>query len=443
MRIDQFISGEAVCQLVDALLLVGSDGSIQDANAAALEAYSYTLPEMRALSIQTLRDSDDADDVGFAGLWHADHGSHPFEEIHHRHDGTAFPVEVRIAHVSRDGENALLVYVQDITDRRLAEDSLRESEAKHSAMISNISDVIGIMGIDGFMKYKSPNITRWFGWQPEDLIGTDGWLTVYPADVERLQAEFAALVQAEDNTSVTVEYRYLCKDGGYCWIELTATNLIRDPVIQGILLNYRDISERKQMERLGRELNSVIDVIGNVSEMLDPYTAGHQRRVSELALAIARDMGMDESDIDDIRVAGLLHDIGKMSVPVEILTQPRILSPAEYRLVKGHSQAGYKLISSAKMPEPIAELVYQHHERCDGSGYPRGLKRSEILDGSRILMVADVVEAMTSHRPYRPALGTEAALREIEEGAGKIYDAEASKACVRIFRERKFAFSEF
>lgn len=440
MRIDQFISGEAVCQLVDALLLVGSDGSIQDANSAALEAYGYTLPEIRALNVADLRVPDG---VAFTALWDSGHSEHPFEEVHARRDGTTFPAEVHIAHVSTDGENALLAYVQDITDRRLAEESLRESEAKHSAMISNISDVIGIMGIDGFMKYKSPNITRWFGWQPEDLIGTDGWLTVHPADIERLKAEFAALVQGEDNASTTVEYRYLCKDGGYCWIELTATNLIADPVIQGVLLNYRDISERKKMERLGRELNSVIDVIGNVSEMLDPYTAGHQRRVSELASAIAQDMGMDESDIDDIRVAGLLHDIGKMSVPVEILTQPRILSPAEYRLVKGHSQAGYKIISSAKMPEPIAELVYQHHERCDGSGYPRGLAQSEILDGSRILMVADVVEAMTSHRPYRPALGTEAALSEIEQGAGKLYDAEASKSCVRVFRERDFAFSEF
>jgi len=442
MRIDQFISGDAVCQLVDALLLVGPDGAILDANSAALDAYGYSLPELRDVNISALMATPDTTPLDGGQTPGPAEGGRIFEDIHRRRDGAQFPVEMRIARVTEDGVDALLCYVRDISDRRHAEESLRESEAKHSAMISNISDVIGIMGVDGFMKYKSPNITKWFGWEPEDLIGTDGWLTVHPADIERLQAEFAALLQKPDG-AVTVEYRYLCKDGGYCWIELTATNLTADPVIEGVLLNYRDISERKQIERLGRELTSVIDVIGNVSEMLDPYTAGHQRRVAELASAIATDMGMSDSDIDDIRIAGLLHDIGKMSVPVEILTQPRILSPAEYRLVKGHSKAGYKLIASAQMPEPIAELVYQHHERCDGSGYPRGLRQDALLDGSRVLMVADVVEAMTSHRPYRPALGVDAALAEIERGAGRLYDSVVSRSCLRVFKERKFAFSEF
>jgi len=442
MRIDQFISGEAVCQLVDALLLVGPDGSILDANTAALETYGYSLAELRELNVTALRMPAGTTPTGASPSWDSADDGTLFDDVHRRRDGTEFPVEMRVARVTGDGETALLCYVRDISDRRRAEESLRASEATYSAMITNISDVIGIMGVDGFMKYKSPNITKWFGWEPEDLIGTDGWLTVHPSDIERLQAEFASLLQRPGGV-VTVEYRYLCKDGGYRWIELTATNLTENPAIQGVLLNYHDIGERKQMERLGRELTSVIDVIGNVSEMLDPYTAGHQRRVAELASAIADDMGMSDSDIDDIRVAGLLHDIGKMSVPVEILTQPRILSPAEYRLVKGHSKAGYKLIASAQMPEPIAELVYQHHERCDGSGYPRGLHAEELLDGSRVLMVADVVEAMTSHRPYRPALGVDAALSEIEQGAGRLYDSTVSRSCIRVFKERSFSFSEF
>jgi PAS domain S-box-containing protein/putative nucleotidyltransferase with HDIG domain len=440
VRIDQFISGDALDRVVDVVVLVALDGSLLDANDAALECYGYSRDEMLGLTIGDIRipKEDDNPDpqhqlAADPRKWH--------EAEHRRKDGSVFPVEVRAATVVIDGETAMLGTIRDVTDRRDAEAALRASEAKHSSMISNISDVIGIMGVDGIMKYKSPNIEKWFGWKPEDLVGTDGWLTVHPDDIERLQRDFMSILQA-DGLAATVEYRYLCKDGSYKWIELTATNLANDPIIGGVLLNYHDITERKTMERLGRELTSIIDVIGTVSEMRDPYTAGHQRRVSELATAIAVDLGLAESDVEDIRVAGLLHDIGKMSVPVEILSMPRVLSPAEYSLVKGHAEAGYNIIASAHMPDPIAELVHQHHERCDGSGYPRGLTAGDLLQGGKVLMVADVVEAMMSHRPYRPALGAEVALAEIEKGAGTLYDPAVASSCVRIIRDGVFAFSE-
>ncbi len=441
MRIEQFISGAAVDSVTDVLLLVALDGAILDANAAALDCYGYTYPEILALSIsdiQTSRVVDGADSP--AARQDAEPGARYVAE-HRRSDGTRFPVEVREAAVTVDGEHALLGSICDITDRKRVEDTLRERDAKHYAMIANIADVIGIMGVDGVMKYKSPSIEKWFGWRPEDLIGTDGWLTVHPDDRERLQAEFYRILQ-EDRASTAVEYRYLCKDGSYAWIELTATNLVNDPIIDGVLLNYRDISERRQIERLGKELDSIIDLIGSVSEMRDPYTAGHQRRVSELAHAIAIDIGMPDVDVEDTRVAGLMHDIGKMSVPIEILSKPTQLSPAELRLIQGHSEAGFSIIESARVMRPIAELVHQHHERCDGSGYPRGLVANDLLAGSMVLMVADVVEAMTSHRPYRAALGQGAALAEIERGAGSIYEPSVAESCVRVFRERAFAFSD-
>ena len=438
MRIDQFISGDALEELGDVIVLVGADGRILDANLAALVCYGYDADELKGMRFSDLevdgRDAADPDTTvdGLGGL---------VEERHRRNDGTVVPVEVRTVRVGDDGTHAVLKVVHDITDRKCAEEALRESEAKHSAMISNISDVIGIIGVDGFMTYKSPNIEKWFGWKPEDLIGTDGWLTVHPDDLERIQAEFYAVLQV-DNQARTVEYRYLCKDGSYRWIELTATNMVNDPIISGVLLNYHDITERRQMERLSKELTSVIDVLGTVAEMRDPYTAGHQRRVSELASAMARDMGMPEPDIEDIRIAGLIHDIGKMSVPAELLSRPSRLSSAEFSVIRVHAEAGYNIISSARMPGAIAELVYQHHERCDGSGYPRGLTANNLLQGGKVLMVADVVEAMMSHRPYRPALGLEAALSEIEHGAGRLYDAAVADSCHRLFRESAFAFSE-
>ncbi len=439
MRIAHFISGGAVDGITDALVLVASDGTILDANVVAAEYYGYAADEITGLPSEVLLPPPVGDDAAEALAFAPSTGW--YESEHQDKSGRRFAVEVRGAAVEHGGQTATLCAVRDISRRRAAEMAVRESEAKHASMISNISDVIGIMGADGYMKYKSPNIEKWFGWKPEDLIGTDGWLTVHPDDVERLQGEFFALLQ-QDGLSTTVEYQYLCKDGGYKWIELTATNLVNDPVIGGILLNYRDISERKEIERLGRELSAIIDVIGTVSEMRDPYTAGHQRRVSELASAIARHLGMPGSDVEDIRIAGLMHDIGKMSVPVEILSMPRALSSAEARLVQGHAEAGYNIIAAARMPDPIAALVYQHHERCDGSGYPRGLTSSDLLDGGKVLMVADVVEAMMSHRPYRAALGADAALAEIERGAGTLYDPAVAESCVRLVRHEGFRFSE-
>ncbi len=425
MRIEQFISGEAVDLLFEALLLVGPDGSIVDANDVALRLYGYGRPDLLTCEASDLIVSGERDNV----------------ETHCRRDGTHFPAEVHSIPVGSNGDSATLLLVRDISERVRAEDELRASEAKHSSMIRNISDVIGIMGADGFMKYKSPNIEKWFGWQPEDLVGTNGWLTVHPDDVDRLQREFYSLLQVA-NATTTVEYRYLCKDGSYKWIELTATNLVDDPVIGGVLLNYRDISERRKIEELGRELSSVIDVIGRVSEMRDPYTAGHQRRVSELASAVAGALGISDAQREDIRVAGLIHDIGKMAVPAELLAKSSRLSSIEFTLIANHAEAGYNIISSAHMPGTIAELVYQHHERCDGSGYPRGLHADELLEGAKVLMVADVVEAMTSHRPYRPALGLDRALDEIEHGAGSIYDPVVAESCIRLFRDEEFAFSE-
>jgi putative nucleotidyltransferase with HDIG domain len=187
---------------------------------------------------------------------------------------------------------------------------------------------------------------------------------------------------------------------------------------------------------------STVEIVSKVVETRDPYTAGHQRRVSELAVRISREMGLSAPETDEIRTAALLHDVGKMSVPAEILSKPGTLSATEFELVKAHSEAGYRIISSADMEGPTAEIVYQHQERCDGSGYPRGLAADELLPASKILMVADVVEAMASHRPYRPALGVDAALDEIARGAGTVYDADVCRVCISIFREAGFTFSE-
>ena len=190
---------------------------------------------------------------------------------------------------------------------------------------------------------------------------------------------------------------------------------------------------------LRKSLEDSIQAIAATVEMRDPYTSGHQKRVAELAVALATEMGLPEEQIHGLHLAGVVHDLGKISVPAEILAKPGRLTPVEFMLIKGHAQAGYEILKDIDFPWPIASIVRQHHERCDGSGYPQGLKGEDILLESRIMAVADVVEAMGSHRPYRPTLGIDVALQEIERGRGIQYDTAVADACLKLFREGRYA----
>lgn len=200
---------------------------------------------------------------------------------------------------------------------------------------------------------------------------------------------------------------------------------------------------RKANVELQRALKGTIEVIQQMVEARDPYTSGHQRRVAELVVAIAREMRLPEdSCVSVIQMAALIHDIGKTAVPSDILSKPGKLTAAEMMLVKSHPQVGYDILSRAQLPDPVAEVVLQHHERLDGSGYPRGLTDDAILPEAQILAAADVVEAMSSHRPYRQALGIVAALDEVSAGRGIRYDADVVDACFTVFHEGHFAFSD-
>ncbi len=181
-----------------------------------------------------------------------------------------------------------------------------------------------------------------------------------------------------------------------------------------------------------RMIHDTMDSISAMVEMRDPYTAGHEHRVSRLSVAIGREIGLDEHDLTGLKLAASVHDLGKIALPVEILSLPRRLTPLEYEFVKIHVDKGFEILNKINSPWPIAEVVRQHHERMDGSGYPRGLKGDEILIEARILAVADVVESMASHRPYRPALGIEAAIAEIEHNRGVLYDAQVVDTCVSL-----------
>ena len=207
------------------------------------------------------------------------------------------------------------------------------------------------------------------------------------------------------------------------------------------LVEERTAELRQSEKKLRTSLLDSVAGLAAIFEMRDPYTAGHQRRVAELAGAIAAGLGWDAARIEMVTTAGLLHDVGKIIVPAEILARPGRLSELEMDLIRGHAAASAALIAGIEFRGPVAAIVNQHHERLDGSGYPRGLAGDEIILEARILAVADVVEAMASHRPYRPALGIDAALEEIEQHSGGLYDAEVAAACVELFRRQGFTFA--
>jgi putative nucleotidyltransferase with HDIG domain len=180
--------------------------------------------------------------------------------------------------------------------------------------------------------------------------------------------------------------------------------------------------------------------LANTVEMRDPYTAGHQLRVAQLACALGQEMGLSQDQLEGIRVMGFLHDIGKIGIPAEILNKPGRLNEVEANLVKTHAGIGYAILKDLEFPWPVAQAILQHHERLDGSGYPSGLADRQIILEARILAVADVVEAMASFRPYRPAVGIDVAMKEISRNRGRLYDPEVVDVCLRLFKEKGFKF---
>ena len=201
-------------------------------------------------------------------------------------------------------------------------------------------------------------------------------------------------------------------------------------------------SIQREHGQLQEAMDGIIHAMSVVLEMRDPYTAGHQRRVADVACAIAREMKLSEWNIKGIRIAGLLHDVGKLGVPAEILTKSGKLNQSEFNIIKNHPKIGHDILEMIEFRWPVNQAVLQHHERLDGSGYPEGLYGEDVILDARILSVADVVEAMSSHRPYRPALGLDSALAEISKGRDVLYDSKSVDACLRLFQKGEIEFEQ-
>ena len=337
--------------------------------------------------------------------------------------------------------------IRDVTEQKLTEESLRHAESEYRGLFENAQEGIFRSTLEGRFIITNRALASMLNYNsPKDLMNT---ITDIPHQLYVNQEDHESLKQIikEYGPIKGFETQFYQKNGSTLWVSINMQTicdidgqvLYEEGIVEDITARKKAEDDRKQsIKRLRKALGATVQAMAVMVETRDPYTAGHQRRVSDLARVLATEMNLSHDRIDGVRMTGVLHDIGKISVPAEILSKPTKLTDIEFGLIKVHPQAGYDILKKIEFPWPIAEIILQHHEKLDGSGYPRGLKGDEILLEAKIVCVADVVEAMASHRPYRPTLGIEKALEEISKGRGIFYDPDVVDVCLRIFREKRY-----
>ncbi|MDH4187316.1 MAG: PAS domain S-box protein [Nitrospira sp.] len=330
-----------------------------------------------------------------------------------------------------------------------------DSEERYRLITERAADAMWTADMDMRPTYISPSITPLLGYSVQEAMAKS-MREIFTAASFKLATKLLkeelgreSRGQKDLARARTLELELIRKDGSLVPVEVKYT-FLHDAQARPVevLAIARDISERKKaqeeakqsIEKLIRAMEHAIQAMTIVVEMRDPHTAGHQQRATQLACAIAREIGLSEEQISGLRLAGLIHDIGKVRVPAEILMNPDGLSEPEFMMIKAHPRLGYEILKTIDFPWPVAQIVLQHHERMDGSGYPSGLSGDDIIMEARILAVADVVDAMASHRPYRPALGINEALGEVSQNKGVLYDSRAVDACLTLFRHKNFDF---
>ena len=374
-----------------------------------------------------------------------------FENRFRRADGTLRTGLVHLAE-QRDpttGEVSLFGFAQDVTAQREAAEALERSAQllSHGESLAHLGS--WAWDIVSHTLAASAEWQRMHGLVGKRLSDDEVMATCHEDD---RQAVWAALDEAAaggfyrvDHRMVhaqTHEVRYLTTFGEPHFDDEGGLKMLIGASLDVTERVRADEALREREEQLRRALSDTVAALGATVAMRDPYTANHERRVAQLGCLMAERLGWSREALERLRMAALVHDVGKIAVPAEILSKPTRLTPVEFELIKGHAQAGYEILAPIAFNGPEADLVWQHHERLDGSGYPRGLHGEEILPGARVLAVADVVEAMITHRPYRPALPLAEALAEISGGAGVRYDAEAAEVCRRLFEEEGFRLPE-
>ncbi|HQO03212.1 MAG TPA: response regulator [Spirochaetota bacterium] len=337
-------------------------------------------------------------------------------------------------------EKELVITIEMTLKRREFEKRLAESESKFRNLFEDSRDAIYIWKKDsGYVDFNN-SMLELFGYNRDEMPGL-GIHDFFP-DTDNLKKYVKSL--KEQGFVKDMHLKLKKKDGSVMVCIASASVLKNDKGkfngIQGIIRDISDIQDG--IDRLNSAMGGIVRAMSLTVEARDPYTAGHQRKVADISIAIAGLMKLSPEQTKGLEMAALIHDLGKINVPYEILNKPGRLTSTEFEIIKSHPKIGYDIMKTIEFPWPLAKAVYQHHERIDGSGYPEGVRGDDIILEARILAVSDVVEAMASHRPYRPAIGLSVALEEIEGRRGTLYDAGVVDACLVLFREKNFIINE-
>ncbi len=358
-------------------------------------------------------------------------------------EGKSVHIELSLSGLKKGASWIFTGIIRETTERRKALKALRDSEERYRSLFEDSRDAIMIWTPEDKILGANQSALETFGYTIEEMIGLDvSQIFSNQTEQSRFKEEliqkgavrgYEVAMQRKDNsvmdTLLTSTVR-LDKKGNI----LGYQGILRDITLQ-------KLSEKKlqnTLDTLRKAMGATIQAMSLMVESRDPYTAGHQHRVSDLSRTIATELSLPADQIDGIRFSAMIHDLGKMAVPAEILTKPGKLSKKEFEIIKDHAQTGYDILKGIEFPWPVAQTVLEHHEKLDGSGYPQGLSGEEISLEARILCVADVVEAMASHRPYRPSLGIEKALEEISAKRGTAFDSDVVDACIKIFRDKQY-----
>ncbi len=443
---DQYYS--LVENVTDGVLIV-QDKIIKYANKRVVEMSGYHIEELTGMSIFNLVTPDCVPALKERLSKREQNQCVP--EVFHTQmlckDKTIREFETSGKMFKYEGRPAFIAAGRDITERKQIEYELRASECNFRHSLDHSPLGVRISTIDGKTIYANKAILDIYGYDGIDELKSTLLKDRYtPESYTAWQERNNQRKNGEFGPS-EYEISIIRKDGEVRHLHVFRKEIFWNGEKQFQAI-YQDITHRKQaaeklqatLENLRQSIKATIQVLGLALEAKDPYSSGHQKRVSDLARAIAREMGLSHDVVEGIRMACSIHDIGKLSVPGEILSKPTKLTDLEFSLVKQHPETGYEMLKHVESPWPLALIVQQHHERMDGTGYPHNLKSNEIIIEARIMAVADVVEAISSHRPYRPALGIEAALEEIEKNKGRLYDETVVDTCLKLFKEKGYQF---
>jgi PAS domain S-box-containing protein len=481
---------------LDGFWIMDTHGHFLDVNDAYCRLVGYSKDELMTMRILDVEAAQTTEEIAQNIQRIIKSGSARFETKHRHKDGRIIDIEVSVNFEKING-GRLFVFIRDIAERKQAEEKIK----KFNSVLTSIREInenllrikeekelfvkiCDTLGKVGFIKFAwigliekgnfdiKPIAHAGFeegflssikiGWDDSEYGGghsataiktgkpvivkdveNDPMCKPWRNDVKKLGSmPGVAILLKYDSDVIGVLSAYSDRKDAFGREEIDFLKEVAGDIAIGIKSLRQENKLAQGLEETKKALNGTIEALALMVEMRDPYTSGHEKRVAALSCAIAREMGFTEDRIEGVRISGFLHDTGKIVVPADILSKPTNLNEYEYGIIKTHPQVGYDVLKGLEFPWPVAQATLQHQERLDGSGYPAGLKGEAIIMEARILAIADVFEAMTNHRPYRPALGIDKALEEISRNKGVLYDPDVVDACVRLFKEKGFQFSK-